>query len=281
MSSTRSYAVGRLAFDICGVGSLCVFAACQATAPASAPEPAASASGVQSTARASTPEPAAPSQDSASGVQPTSEPDSARPSVPTSGCQIDLDASTGRLRIDGVAQPDHRFATLRKALGRPDRVEDVSSRERYEEFGGDGSPPSSQMVDVTTRYYVYDELGLVLRTEGSSVRRGKARPDPVMLLLFFPHPRRFTNTAAPAVVPRRRGGCALAFDGRVLDSTVDMIPAGTTYDTDAFEVLGRTFGPTSIATKIDSAYSWEPDPAVQIYLDDETTRRPSYAQIHL
>ncbi len=175
---------------------------------------------------------------------------------------------------------------MRAALGEPDRVQRVQSSERFEEYGaGPDDPPTSMMVEMNAAHYVYDELGLVLRTrkvEGPEAFEGTPRDvDLEILWIFFDHERRFTSREMPPVVPGRRGTCTLAIDGHVLDPSADVVPAGVTYQTDAFEVLGRSFGPTSVGARIDSIYAFDPRPAVQLYLDEASTRRPSYAEIRL
>lgn len=196
------------------------------------------------------------------------------------GCSIVVDDTTATLRIDGVPVSDLRLETLRPILGEPDRIETVRSRQRYEEFGKRrGGSPTSTLVDVTDRHLVYDELGLVVRTHARGRPGGSVTGDPVVLLVFLPPARSFTNTAAPSVVPKERGGCVLGLRGRWLDPEADLVPEGVGYRTDSLAVLGRDFGPTSIGGEIDGLYSKSGSPWVRIYLDDPSTQRASYLEI--
>ncbi|MCE9576643.1 MAG: hypothetical protein K8W52_26080 [Deltaproteobacteria bacterium] len=196
--------------------------------------------------------------------------------APPASCTVAVDMTTGAIAIDGVALPDFAVPRLRAVLGAPDRVLRDAHDEDYEEFGGDGMPPTSTQVPVTDHAYVYDRRGLVFVT-----RNGAFGSDatPTQLLVFLAHPRQFDNTAAPMATPRSRGGCALAINGQAVDPEVDLRPRGVTYRTDAATIFGVTVGFTSIATEIDRIYSMSGKRSLMIYLDAAATGRASYVEI--
>jgi hypothetical protein len=209
--------------------------------------------------------------------------DAARPAPPPPpvpagpGCVVELDHAGHAIRINGVAVPDFAPARLRRLLGAPDRVVRTESRQAYEEAGATRDEPwTSTMVTVIDDHYVYDRLGLVFRTASSGIGRSTT---PEVLLLFFASPRRFDNTAAPAVAPAHGGGCRLVVDGVAVDPAVDARPPGVTYRTESFAAYHTRMAPTSIATVIDGIYSDAGAPSVRIYLDAPASGRPAYAEI--
>lgn len=200
-----------------------------------------------------------------------------RRKAPVKACVIAVANPGNKLAIDGIELPDFAPATLEKALGKPDRVEQRTSKQRYEEWGHGGMPPTSTLVEVTDLYYVYDARGLVFPTR----RKGKfdQRPNADRMIVFFANKRTFDHVAAPAVTPKQRGACRLEINGVAVDPTKDLRPRGLTYRTDKVGMFGIEVAPTSSATVIDSLYADDGSRHFQIYLDAPKTGRPSYAEI--
>lgn len=192
-------------------------------------------------------------------------------------CVISVGNPGDTLAIDGVALPDFAPATLEKALGKPDRIEQRTSKQRYEEFGHDGMPPTSTLVEVTNLYYVYDTRGLVFPTR----HKGKydKRPQADRMIVFFANHRTFDHSAAPAVLPKQRSACRLEINGVAVDPSKDLRPRGMTYRTEKAPMFGIEVAPTSYTTVIDSLYSHDGSRHFQIFLDAPRTGRPSYAEI--
>lgn len=193
--------------------------------------------------------------------------------MPASTCTLAITNPGGGLAVNGVALPDFRTARLRKVLGEPDRIERVTSRQRYEEFGDGELPPTSELVEIADTHYVYDRYGLVFLTNG-----GNLGHTPTLVRVFFAHAREFDNTEAPAAIPDG-GRCAVTINGVALDPEVDLRPAGVTYQTARAPLFGTTFGFTSIATVIDRLYTDAGTRHVQIFLDAPATGRAAYLEV--
>lgn len=191
-------------------------------------------------------------------------------------CAVSLDSASGEVRYGEARLVDLEPETVARTMGEPNRVEATYTQERFEEHGFGDAPPTSTMVPIEWRHTVYDALSLALETA-----RSHYLPRSTRLRIFFENERRFDNVRPPEVLPRTRGGCALVIDGRALDTTHHLVPAGTDHRTGEVELLGATFSTTSHAGHIDRLYLDSPGFRVDIYLDNASTQRAAYAEIQI
>ena len=193
----------------------------------------------------------------------------ARPRKRAPRCTIDVTNPAGTLAINRAALPDFAPATLRTVLGEPDRIEQVTSKQRYEEYSPGGK--TSDLVDVTDAYYVYDRLGLVFASRGGA--------DPDRVIVFFAHARTFDHTALPQVTPSKRGDGRVRINGVAVKPDADARPRGVDYRTPDFPRFGARFGSTSFSTVIDRIYTLDGARHVDLFLDGPETGRPAYVEI--
>jgi hypothetical protein len=200
------------------------------------------------------------------------------PPDPDAPCTVRLARTSKQIQIDRTVLADFKLATLRRALGEPDRVEHAQTRGRYEEFAdGNGEGRSSEEYTSTDHYYVYDARGLVFHTTNGF---RETATDPDTLLVFFPSPRVFDHKAAPKAVPKQRGACRVLLDKDALDPAIDLRPPALDPIDGHFTLGGMTFAVTSYRSVVDSLYNVDDDgPNITIYLDAPATGRVSYVEI--
>jgi hypothetical protein len=193
-------------------------------------------------------------------------------------CVVSVASPGNQLSIDGVELPDYERATLERVLGKPDRVEKITTKQRHERWSFDRSkPPTSTMRTITDLHYVYDARGLVFPTRRTAEYDQREAAD--RMIVFLAHPRTFDHQAPPPVYPKQRGTCRLEINGVVVDARKDARPAGITYRTNKLDLYKTKVGPTSYTTSIDSLYALEGFRSFRLFLDAPATGRPSYAEI--
>ncbi len=207
---------------------------------------------------------------------PTGAPRVENQTMPVPTCTLAITNPGGALVVNGVALPALALPRIRAALGEPDRIARETHDERYEEYGDDGGPSTSDLVPVTDTHYVYDRHGLVFATRNGAFGHDQT---PAVARVFFAHDREFDNTAPPAVRPRPGGRCLVTINGVALDPEVDLRPPGVDYRTEQATIFATAFGFTSIATVIDGLYTRDGARPVRIYLDAPATGRAAYLEV--
>lgn len=196
--------------------------------------------------------------------------DAAKASKAPRVCRVELDATA--VRVNGAVVTD--AAGVAAALGAPGRVERVEGRERYEEFGFDGQPPTSVMVPVAWVYRVYDAAGVVV--EAREGRKGG--PAWLHVLLAGDPPAHAQE--APRVRPTGRG-CAVVIGGVALEPKRDALPAGVGASSAGFEAFGRRFGVTSFGGAVDSIHAHGGGPVVRVWFTAPGSGRPGWVRVAL
>jgi hypothetical protein len=126
----------------------------------------------------------------------------------TQPCSIAVDHAGDRVVIDGVAVPDFEPDRLRTVLGAPSRVERVEAQRYYEESGESFDEPWTSTAYVAVdAHHVYDDLGLVFRTDSQFL---SPRETPEILLVFLAAPRPEDQID---VAPADHGRCRVVVDG--------------------------------------------------------------------
>ncbi|EAY30220.1 hypothetical protein M23134_08042 [Microscilla marina ATCC 23134] len=188
---------------------------------------------------------------------------------------ITLNTHTHSIYINGqtILQP-FDLKQINQILGKPSRTETHTRKVRFERRGYRSIPPTSEMVDMTEYYYIYDQWGLMFVKSNSLV---KAKP--LKLIVFFHNPRIFTNTRAFKYHPQVAFTGTFTLNTQVLSPSQKAVPEGVNEQSQGFTQWGILWGATSIGTVIDRLYSAKASPHLMIYLDAGKTQRISYIKV--
>ncbi|HBX53659.1 MAG: hypothetical protein A2275_03720 [Bacteroidetes bacterium RIFOXYA12_FULL_35_11] len=167
--------------------------------------------------------------------------------------------------------------SILSVLGKPDRIEKKTKSHHITEKNADGENDSShdRIVEVDDTYFIYDKLGLIFCTaNGIYTTEGLTR-----FIIFFPNKREFDNRKIYDFEPKQKYRGTFEIDNEIVPVDKKILPPGINYKTDSFLLYKRSFGPASIATKIDKIYSFKTLPYIELYLNNGKEGKLSYAVI--
>ncbi|WP_299452397.1 hypothetical protein [uncultured Microscilla sp.] len=188
---------------------------------------------------------------------------------------VTLNTHTHSIYINGqtILQP-FDLKQINRILGKPSRTQTHTRKIRFERRGYRSVPPTSEMIDMTEYYYIYDQWGLMFVKSNSII---KAKP--LKLIVFFRNPRIFTNTRSFNYRPYTAFVGTLNLNGNTVLPNQKVVPAGVDDQSEGFTQWGVLWGATSIGTVIDRLYSAKASPHLMIYLDAGKTQRISYIKV--
>ncbi len=186
--------------------------------------------------------------------------------------EILVNTSDSTIKLNGVVLKSYEIKSIESIIGKPDRIKTHTFKSYYEEFGYDNNPPTSIPITVTDYYYIYDKLGIMFYTNNGRFTSKEA----VCFSVHFINKRTFTNTKALPYSPLNPFKGVLKINGNTVSAIEKIVPPDVNYNTNEFKLFDMLFGPTSIATVIDSLYSVKCIPNIFLYLDNEKDQRISY-----
>ena len=189
---------------------------------------------------------------------------------------ITINTESNEISINENRITNFNLSTLKQIIGHPDRIQIENIMVDVTEYPyDDNDVPYYYTQEVTNYYYIYDNLGLVFHTANNL----SINNNPVYLKIFYDSKREFTHMKLPEFLPEKTFQGVLKINDIILEPHNQIISEEIKYNTKYFTLFNTTFAPTSIATVIDSIYSYEGNPYIQIFLNNGIDKKVSYISI--